>query len=49
MEKHKEAEPYFSKKFQDLGNFLRSKIKGSQDKSEISAFSTISCNTLAPF
>ena len=28
---------------------MRSKVKGSQDKSDMSAFSAISCNPLAPF
>jgi len=43
------AEPYFSRRFQDLGTFLRSKVKGSQDKSDISVFSAVSYNPMAPF
>ena len=49
MERHKVSEPYFSRKFQDLGTFLRSKVKGSQDKSDSSVFSAMSYNPMAPF
>lgn len=38
MERHKTSEPFLSKKFEDLGNFLREKLRSeSQNKSDSSS------------
>ena len=42
MENHKSSEPFISSSVQDLGQFLRNKLRGNREKSESSFNSGIS-------